>query len=237
MGRGYSTPELYVRDGLAFGAGMGSLQAVQAADTVCERRPAVKKTRMSLRAVSGVLSALLAAACLAEDKPAKEPAKLVIVKALYGDLPDGAKTDVTEKVKGMAKPEGLTVDATNDNFGDPAEGVLKKLKVEYTLDGQKLEMTVNENETLSISTKPVKLKILKALYGDLPDGNKTDVTAKVQAMVKDDAVAVDATNDNFGDPADGIGKKLKVEYSFDGGATKSKEVAENETLAISNKGE
>ena len=56
-------------------------------------------------------------------------------------------------------------------------------------------------------------------------------------MVADNALKAEATNDNFGDPADGVTKKLKVEYTFDGGAAKTKEVAENETLTISDKGE
>ena len=81
-----------------------------------------------------------------------------------------------------------------------------------------------------------KLVIVKAVYGDLPDGNKIDVTEKVAAMVKDDALSVQATNDNFTDPADGIVKKLKVDYKFDG-VEKSKTVTENDTLTISATGE
>jgi hypothetical protein len=175
--------------------------------------------------------ALAAGACLAEDKPAKEPLKLVIVKAVYGAL------DVTDKVKGMVKADGLTVKASKDNFGDPAANADKKLKVEFTVAGQKVDRTVNDNETLTISLKVGKLMILKAEYGDLPDGPRTDVTTKVQEMVKDDALSVDATNDNFGDPIEGTVKKMKVEYLFNGGAKKEKEVAENENLTISNKGE
>jgi hypothetical protein len=192
-----------------------------------------------LKCLSVLLMAcvLSASGVRAEDKPAAKIPKLVIVKATYGDLPDGTKIDVTEKVKGLANADGLSVDATNENFTDPVEGTVKKLKVEYTLDEQKLDMTVNENENLSISLKPSKLKILKAVYGDLPDGNKTDVTAKVQIKVKDDALAIDANNENFGDPAEGVGKKLHVEYSFDGGEKKTKEVGESENLAINNKGE
>jgi len=199
----------------------------------------MKLVQISLRIVYSVLL-LASLAVNAEEKPAqppKPPPKLAIVKAEYGDLPDGTKIDVTDKVKGMAKPEGLSVEATNDNFTDPIEGTAKKLKVEYTLDDQKLDLTVNENETLTISLVPSKLKILKAFYGDLPDSNKTDVTAKVQAIVKEDALAVDASNDNFGDPIEGTAKKLHVDYSFDGGPQKSKEVNEGENLAISNKGE
>ncbi|MCY2950598.1 MAG: DUF3395 domain-containing protein, partial [Planctomycetota bacterium] len=76
-----------------------------------------------------------------------------IKKAVYGDLPDGAKTDVTEKVAAMVKDGELSVEATNDNFGDPAEGIEKTLRVDYTFDGKEKSKTVNENETLTISAK------------------------------------------------------------------------------------
>src|SRR5258706_2656507 len=162
--------------------------------------------------------------------------KLVIVKAVYGDLPDGPKTDVTDKLKEMVKDDRLSVVANNDNFGDPAEGIVKKLKVDYTIGGVARSRTVNEDERLTVSGKKSKLVIRKAAYGDLPDGSKTDVTEKVADMVLDDALSVEATNANFGDPADGIVKKLKVDYTFDG-KEKSKTVDENETLKISDKGE
>ena len=169
----------------------------------------------------------------AADAPA---GKLVVTKAFYGDLPDGPKTDVTEKVAGMVKDDKLSVEATNDNFGDPAEGTAKKLKVEYTVDGVAHSKTVEENATLAITGKPSKIVILKAVYGDLPDGPKTDVTAKVADKVEGDSLSVGATNDNFGDPIEGTGKKLKVDYTFEG-KQHSKTVDENETLTISDKGE
>ena len=204
----------------------------------------MKHVHVLSQVVCCLLSAFIAGAVSAEDKPAKEPPKLVIIKATYGDLANNQTSDVTEKVKGMVKPEGFSVAATNDNFGDPAEGTVKQLKVEYTLDGQKKEQTVSENETLTIEAKPAaaaavkqgKLVIEKAFYGDLPNGPSTDVTEKVKAKVKDDALSVDANNDNFGDPAEGVEKKLKVDYSFDG-VKKSKQVGEGETLKISDKGE
>jgi hypothetical protein len=162
--------------------------------------------------------------------------KLVIVKAVYGDLPDGQKSDVTEKVAGMVKDDRLSVEASNDNFGDPADGVVKKLKVDYTVGGVARSKTVNEAETLKISGKKSKLVIKKAFYGDLPDGQKTDVTDKVADQIADDALSVEANNANFGDPADGVVKKLKVDYAFDG-KEKSKTVDENETLTINDKGD
>ena len=81
-----------------------------------------------------------------------------------------------------------------------------------------------------------KLVIVKAEYGDLPDGDKSDVTTKVREMVKADALSVEASNDNFGDPVEGVPKKLKIDYTFNG-AKKVKEVDENDTLTISNTGE
>jgi hypothetical protein len=162
--------------------------------------------------------------------------KLVIVKAVYGDLPDGQKTDVTDKVKEMVKDDRLSVEASNDNFGDPADGIVKKLKVDYTIGGTARSKTVNEGETLKISGKKSKLVIKKAFYGDLPDGQKTDVTEKVADQVFDDALSIEATNTNFGDPAEGVVKKLKVDYAFDG-KEKTKTVDENETLTINHKGE
>jgi hypothetical protein len=195
-------------------------------------------------------AALLAAFCCALvaqtrgrcEEPAKPAPKLIIIKAVYGDLPDGGKEDVTAKVKDMVKDNALTVAATNDNFGDPAEGIGKKLKVEYKYgeDGKVASAECAEHETLTVTyfmyqlaTDPKwKLTILKAVYGDLPDGGKVDVTEQLKKLVQNNSLTVAATNDNFTDPAEGIGKKLRVEYKFGEGKPEVKECAENETLVI-----
>ncbi|MCX5682428.1 MAG: hypothetical protein NT049_01930, partial [Planctomycetota bacterium] len=126
------------------------------------------------------------------------------------------------------------------NFTDPADGVTKKLRVDYTINGIAATKTVSEGENLALSGKAPpkdgKLAIVKAEYGDLPGGGKVDVTKKVAEMVKDGALAVEATNENFTDPAEGVGKKLRVDYTC-GGVAKSKTVEENETLKISATGE
>ena len=104
------------------------------------------------RLICNILLAVAVGMCIAvqaEDKPAK----LVIVKAVYGDLPDGNKTDVTAKVEDMINGDSLSVEATNTNFGDPAEGITKNLKVDYTFDGKEKSKTVEENATLTISDK------------------------------------------------------------------------------------
>lgn len=73
--------------------------------------------------------------------------------------------------------------------------------------------------------------IVKAEYGDLPAGSIADVTAKVTAMVKGGAAAVEASNGNFGDPASRRVKKLRVDYRVHD-ALLSKTVPEGETLVF-----
>ena len=183
---------------------------------------------------------LTAAACvlvaLAGCEAAPSPAKLVIVEAVYGNLPDGLSTDVTAQVAAMVKDNTLRVEASNDLFGDPEEGIIKKLRVNYTLDGAPASRTVGENEILILPAdeKPLvgKLVIVKAVYGDLAGHDVFDATAEVAAMVKDNALTVVASNDNFGDPAEGVFKRLRVDYTIRGVARR-KTVGENQTLTIS----
>ncbi|MCX5655591.1 MAG: DUF3395 domain-containing protein [Planctomycetota bacterium] len=105
----------------------------------------------TLALVSCFVIGLASVAILAADAAAPSPSKLVIVKAEYGDLPSGDKVDVTKKVAEMVKDGALSVEATNDNFTDPAEGTVKKLRVDYTFDGVAKSKTVDEGETLTIS--------------------------------------------------------------------------------------
>jgi len=79
--------------------------------------------------------------------------RLVIRKAVYGALPNGPLTDVTEDVADLVRKNSLMVQATNDRFGDPANGVVKKLRVDYTIDGVDKSQTVAENGILSIFLK------------------------------------------------------------------------------------
>lgn len=86
------------------------------------------------------------------DKPdtnKKPSTKLIIRKAVYGDIPD-AVNDVTDDVKNLVKDDSLTVKANSDDFGDPAGGRPKKLQVDYTLNGKDGSKTVAEGETLTV---------------------------------------------------------------------------------------
>lgn len=75
--------------------------------------------------------------------------RLVIRNAVYGDLANEAVVDVTRKVSEWIE-DSLTVAATAENFGDPADGIEKQLKVDYTLDGVEGTTTIEEGELLKI---------------------------------------------------------------------------------------
>ena len=75
--------------------------------------------------------------------------RLVIKKAVYGDLASNAVVDVTQKVADWIE-DSLTVEATAENFGDPANGIEKQLKVDYTLDGVDGTITVEEGQVLKL---------------------------------------------------------------------------------------
>jgi hypothetical protein len=62
---------------------------------------------------------------VAASQFAPTPTHLIIRKAVYGDLPDGAVEDVTEKIRAMVKDGMLSVAATDDNFGDPYNGKMR----------------------------------------------------------------------------------------------------------------
>lgn len=77
--------------------------------------------------------------------------KLEIVKAIYGVLEDPKRCiDVTEHLRKMVKNNVLFVVASNQIAGDPAYGIVKKMRVDYTIDGKPYTITVNENEVVEL---------------------------------------------------------------------------------------
>lgn len=77
------------------------------------------------------------------------------------------------------------------------------------------------------------LEIVKAVYGvlsaELPD--VVDVTRQVAALVRDNRLALTATNALAGDPAPNVVKQLRVDYTY-GGAAHTAVVEENQSLSI-----
>jgi hypothetical protein len=171
----------------------------------------------------------------AVDKP-----RLVIVKAVYGVLSDkDTIVDVTQSVAAMVKDDALNVAAVNENFEDRASGVIKQLRVDFTIDGVPGSKSVYENGRLKLSLadkpdpnkKPSKLVIRKATFG-VPDGDSVDVTSILTGLIKGDALKFKVNTEDLGDPAEGAAKVLKLDYTLDG-KDGSKTVKEGEMVEIS----
>jgi hypothetical protein len=117
--------------------------------------------------------------------PSPKPRGFAITKATYGDHAGGKTADVTAKLKGMVKPEGLEVRITRTHFGRPARK--NQLKLQYTLDGRKLEKTLSENSTLTIDLERrfetlAEGQVVDAKFS--PDGKRIcyGVDGKVKVM-------------------------------------------------------
>ena len=70
---------------------------------------------------------------------------------------------MTKKVAALAKAGVLAIDASNDNFGDPASGHVKKLHVDYSVNGVTASKTVREQETLTITATSTPPAIVDAI--------------------------------------------------------------------------
>ena len=80
------------------------------------------------------------------------PGPLRIVSASYQSASGDARRDVTGLLATRVQDGTLLIVASNDEMGgDPADGVAKKLVVEYELAGRRGAMTVAENERLAIN--------------------------------------------------------------------------------------
>ena len=165
----------------------------------------------------------------AEESPALE-----ITSAIYGDLPDGAKVDVTDKVKKELKDGKLRLEVCNDLLGDPAEQKGKTLIVKYKLGGEAGETKISEGDLLLIPMPKLvgALKITKAEYGDIANGLVYDITSDLQSRVKNGAIEMEVNNDVLGDPASGVFKTLRVVYTI-GDTELVKRVYEGGTLKLS----
>jgi len=75
--------------------------------------------------------------------------QLVIKNAVYGDLATNAVVNVTQKVTDWIE-ESLPIQATAEDFGDPANGIEKQLKVDYALNGVDGTITIDEGQFLKI---------------------------------------------------------------------------------------
>jgi len=101
------------------------------------------------KAIRKAAEAAASAVCLRLSQP--KDGSIKIVKALYGDLPNGKERDVTAIVASLVAKGELTIKASNKELGgDPAPRVPKQLRVDYTVDGIPFSKTVREKQSLEI---------------------------------------------------------------------------------------
>ncbi len=155
-----------------------------------------------------------------------------LARATKGALP--ARAEVTAVVKALVAGGTNSITPGNHVFGDdPAPGVVKRLRVEFELGGQRGTNETTEGGSLEI---PAGAEVVRAVYGDFPplepDKEILDVTEKLSGMVANGETSVKAANALVGfDPAPMIGKTLRVELRVDG-APVVLEANEGKTLDI-----
>lgn len=161
---------------------------------------------------------------------ADPPAQIEIVKAEYGvvTLAASRMIDVTEKLNLLINNNSLSVTADNRLAGDPADGTVKAMLVEYLYGDQAYTLRLGEHETLKLPSANLPaegiLRINKAVYGVLP-GQLTkvpemitvDITERLKAQLKNGMLQARVTNELAGgDPVLNVPKQLQVVYRIDG---------------------
>lgn len=97
-----------------------------------------------------------------------DASSVVIEKALYGDLPNGQKANVTKKVKDLVNQGVFVIEASNGNFGDPAGGQVKRLQLDWKANGVAMKKTVAENETITLAVNSAPPAVVDPLCAALP---------------------------------------------------------------------
>ena len=168
---------------------------------------------------------------------------LQILSATYGE---GRNTrDVTAAVAARVQSTGLRIQADPSTLGgDPAPGVVKVLRVRYSIDGAVTEVIARDGDWVTVSAgtrqapggirsrqnREAQLRILSAQYGV---GNRqADVTAALSGLIQNDALNVAVNNASMGvDPAPANKKTLRVSYQWQG-QTMETAVAEDTVLTL-----
>ncbi|MGI8908474.1 MAG: glycosyl hydrolase [Candidatus Sumerlaeaceae bacterium] len=79
--------------------------------------------------------------------------QLLVRKARYESM-DGRGADVTTRVAEMVAAGEYEIPASNEVFGDSVPLVVKRLRIEYELDGKPIEKTADEGHVLTLVDRP-----------------------------------------------------------------------------------
>jgi hypothetical protein len=88
-----------------------------------------------------------------EGKTVRRAAPRLEVRRAFYEAADGRGADVTAKVAALVAAGETVIPATNAVFGDPVPNVVKRLRVDYRLNGKPMQRTVGENEVLELATE------------------------------------------------------------------------------------
>jgi alpha-L-rhamnosidase/Glycosyl hydrolases family 2, sugar binding domain len=83
-----------------------------------------------------------------DPKQASAPKVTISVESARYGSEDGRGADVTDRVRSMVKRGEIEIPASNSLFGDPVVSVVKRLTIQYRVNGKPMSQTVNENESL-----------------------------------------------------------------------------------------
>jgi len=91
--------------------------------------------------------------------------KLVIRRATYEAVAKSGVADVTAALARHVKENRLSVEVNNKNLGvDPAQNVVKRLRVEYELGGKSFTKEVDEHQTLMLPEGIEPLRYLRKSF-------------------------------------------------------------------------
>jgi hypothetical protein len=165
---------------------------------------------------------------------------LRITQAQYGS--GNRMRDVTGLLNSQIQNGHIGMRVSNDTLGgDPAPGSTKTLLVSYVSGGRPGQITLNENDYLTLGSGGgggggypggAGLRILRAEYGA---GERTaDVTERLNSQIRDGRLSLRVTNDTMGrDPAEERRKSLTVWYVHKG-RTATITVPEKSVLTLPN---
>ena len=146
--------------------------------------------------------------------------------------------DVTAAAQALIEQQSLTVNASNDVFGDGWPGTEKTLDVIYQYGDQQQQLAIaTEGNTLRIdytplppaqsSPDPRTLTVIKAAYGT------ADVTEQVIGLITGQSLDFVADNATFGDSWPGTVKSFELAYTWGPSTSSNIVVAENTQVRIS----
>lgn len=161
-----------------------------------------------------------------------------VLKAEYGAGMNW--TDVTEKVQGLVRGNGVQFRVDGETLGDPMPGVQKTLRVRYSFRNRVRTENFKDLENVRLGNPGGGglpgggfgrgLQIESARYGV---GNRwNDVTALLQNSIQNDGLRMQVTNATMGgDPAPANEKVLEVRYRYQG-RSESVTIRENQPVEL-----